>query len=203
MSTHAIQRSNIRRRRWALHKAQDGQILPLPIPRVEFDARTERNLSLLNPYAQPVFRAAVRGWKEAAALHQLDVQIISSTRTWDEQHELWLQGRGLPGPVVTNADAGQSNHNYGIACDIGIFQGGRYLDDLADQGVVTHAYCEQQYLNLVNAGERAGLTAGARWTSFQDEPHYELRPAWAADMSEGAMIKELYRRHETGEAIFP
>ncbi len=175
---------------------------PRSAANTQFDPRTERILAGLHPVAACGFRSAMSGWKELAALHELDVQLISGTRTLDEQHDLWLQGRGHPGPIVTNADAGQSNHNYGIAADLGLFRGGRYLDDLAQQGVVTYGYCEQMYLSLVNAGERAGLTAGARWTSFQDEPHYEMRPKWAETMSEGAMIRELFRRHQEGIDVF-
>ena len=103
---------------------------------------------------------------------------------------------------MTNADAGQSNHNYGIACDVGLFRGGRYLDDLVEQGLVKARDCEQAYLSLVTAGESVGLTAGATWTSFQDEPHYELRPPWAAKMTESQMIAELKRRHDAGQDIF-
>ncbi len=34
-----------------------------------------------------------------------------------------------PGPIVSDAPAGYSNHNFGIAFDVGIFNGGLYLDD--------------------------------------------------------------------------
>ncbi len=47
----------------------------------------------------------------------IDVIITSTYRDEEAQHELWLQGRGLPGPIVTNADAGQSFHNYRVAFD--------------------------------------------------------------------------------------
>ncbi|MDA7027870.1 M15 family metallopeptidase [Bacillus sp. CLL-7-23] len=34
-----------------------------------------------------------------------------------KQNRLYAKGRTAPGQIVTNAKAGQSNHNYGIAVD--------------------------------------------------------------------------------------
>ncbi len=39
-------------------------------------------------------------------------------RTAAEQNELYAQGRTKPGSIVTYAKAGQSMHNFGLACDI-------------------------------------------------------------------------------------
>lgn len=41
-----------------------------------------------------------------------------TTRTFEEQDELYAQGRTKAGKKVTNAKAGQSYHNYSIAFDI-------------------------------------------------------------------------------------
>jgi len=46
-----------------------------------------------------------------------------------------------------------------------------------------------------------GLDWGGSWKSIVDQPHFELRPAWAADMSERSMLAELRSRRELGEAI--
>jgi len=39
-------------------------------------------------------------------------------RTGKEQSNLYAQGRTKPGTIVTNADEGESYHNYGLAVDI-------------------------------------------------------------------------------------
>ena len=39
-------------------------------------------------------------------------------RSDKEQNDLYAQGRTKPGKIVTNARAGESNHNYGLAVDI-------------------------------------------------------------------------------------
>ena len=90
----------------------------------QFDDRSERCIRTLHPKAQRAareFLTAVRG-------AGVDARIISGTRTYAEQDALYRRGRfGDTSPRVTNARAGQSNHNFGIAWDIGIFDAGKYL----------------------------------------------------------------------------
>ena len=45
-------------------------------------------------------------------------------RTFAEQDKLYAQGRTTPGPIVTNAQSGQSPHEYGCATDWAFFDGG-------------------------------------------------------------------------------
>ena len=87
----------------------------------------------------------------------------SGTRTYAEQNTLFRQGRfGNKGPRVTNARGGQSNHNYGIAWDIGLFENGKYLTD------------SPLYKKAAELGRADGLEWGGDWTSFKDQPHYQL-----------------------------
>jgi peptidoglycan L-alanyl-D-glutamate endopeptidase CwlK len=81
----------------------------------------------LNLVVQPYARELVR----RAAAKGIEVKVIGGFRSIDEQQRLFCQGRNIPecsglykpGPIVTNARGGYSNHNFGIAFDIGIFQG--------------------------------------------------------------------------------
>ena len=124
-----------------------------------FDDRSERNISSLHPQAQRAareFLAALRG-------AGIDGRIISGTRTYGEQHALYRRGRfGDTSPRVTNAKAGESNHNFGIAWDLGLFDGGRYL---------TNAPPYKRAASL----RPASVDWGGNWTSFPDLPHYQLR----------------------------
>lgn len=142
----------------------------------ELDPRSEANLQTLNLKAQEaarVFMGKVRG-------AGLDARIISGTRTYAEQNELFRQGRfGNPGPIVTNARGGQSNHNFAIAWDIGLFQDGRYLTD------------SPLYKKAAGIGLAAGLEWGGDWTSFQDWPHYQL--------ATGLLISEVRAKFEKGQ----
>lgn len=124
-----------------------------------FDPRTERNLALLQLPAQ----RAARRFMAAVIGDGIDVRIISGTRSYQEQDALFRQGRfGNPGPRVTNARGGQSRHNFGIAWDIGIFEGGAYLGE------------SPRYDRAAAVGLVAAIEWGGNWTSFVDRPHYQL-----------------------------
>src|SRR6478609_4851262 len=92
-----------------------------------FDIRSEAAIMTLLPRAQELARQTLKVIRKSA----IDARIISGTRSYKEQDTLFRKGRyGNAGPRVTNARGGQSNHNFGIAWDIGIFDAkGRYLAD--------------------------------------------------------------------------
>lgn len=144
-----------------------------------FDARTERNIQSLHLKAQE----AARAFMTAVLATGITVRIISGTRTYAEQNALYKKGRfGNPGPRVTNARGGQSNHNFGIAWDIGIFRNGEYLGD------------SPLYTTAAQAGLAAGIVGlewGGNWTGFVDRPHYQ--------MSTGLSISKVRQKFERGE----
>jgi peptidoglycan L-alanyl-D-glutamate endopeptidase CwlK len=150
------------------------------------DERSERNIATLLPQVQPLARALI----ESAAAIGIAIKVISGTRTYEEQNALYEQGRTKPGRVATNARGGYSNHNFGIAFDIGVFEGGRYLDE------------SPAYKAVGALGMKLGLEWGGNWKSIQDEPHFQLRPAWARDLSERDMLAELRARRALGKAAF-
>lgn len=126
-----------------------------------FDERTERNIATLHPRVQNAARMFMRRALELMAPHGVEVKIISGTRTYEEQDELYAKGRTKPGPRVTNARGGYSNHNFGIAFDIGLFKDHKYLES------------SPLYREVSEAGKSIGLEWGGDWKSFQDEPHYQ------------------------------
>ena len=130
-------------------------------PGAEFDELTERNLATLNAPSQVVFRQFLRKLVPYMAAQGVVAKIISGTRTYKEQDALYAKGRTAPGPRVTNARGGQSNHNFGCAADIGLFKGGDYLED------------SPLYLEAGPIGESVGLSWGGRWKSIKDYPHFE------------------------------
>ncbi|MGC4037199.1 MAG: M15 family metallopeptidase [Chitinophagaceae bacterium] len=126
------------------------------------DARSESNIITLIPKAQIAARKFLSILKAAGK----DVRIISGTRTYAEQDALYKQGRnGNTQPKVTNAKGGQSNHNFGIAWDIGLFENGKYLTS-------DTKYKQLPALVLPQLPE---LEWGGNWISFQDVPHYQLK----------------------------
>lgn len=150
------------------------------------DPRSESLIATLLPEVRPYARALVQ--KALAA--GIRIKVISALRTYEEQDKLYAQGRTAPGTVVTNAKAGQSNHNFGIAFDVGVFEGNKYLGD------------SPKYKAVGALGIELGLEWGGNWKSIVDQPHFQLRPTWAADMSERDMLAELRRRKADGRAVY-
>lgn len=149
-----------------------------------FDTRSEGNIGTFLPQTQ---RAARSFLTRAKNLAGFDVRIISGSRTYAEQDLLYRKGRfGNPGPKVTNARGGQSNHNFGIAWDVGIFENGRYLtgDNRRESAV---------YRRLSEVALADDLEWGGNWTTIVDMPHYQLK----LDLS----LAEVRTRFEAGRAL--
>lgn len=144
------------------------------------DARSETAIATLHPKVQPIARALVK----AAAQGGITIKITSGTRTYAEQDALFAKGG------VTKARGGQSNHNFGLAFDVTIFDGPNPVWE------------SPKYQAVGQLGKSLGLSWGGDWKSIVDEPHFELRPAWAAHLSESDMLAELRRRHDTGKDAF-
>ena len=78
------------------------------------DARSEKALALVCPE----FANKVRAASDALNADGTFILVVSGLRSAAEQNALFAQGRPAPGHIVTNARAGQSMHNYGLAADI-------------------------------------------------------------------------------------
>jgi len=146
----------------AAHQAFQQQTQQIAAQEGTFDTRSEGNIMTLSPKAQ----TAVRRFLAKSLAAGRDARVLSGTRTYAEQDALYAKGRTKPGPIVTNARGGQSNHNFGIAWDIGLFEGTKYiLDD--------RPYKELAKLSLPAFQD---LLWGGNWRSLKDYPHYELKP---------------------------
>lgn len=150
------------------------------------DARSEKIIATLLPEVQPFARALVH----KANANGVTIKIISGLRTYEEQNALYAQGRTAPGNKVTNARGGYSNHNFGIAFDIGIFEGAKYLGD------------SPKYKAVGVLGMELGLEWGGNWKTIVDQPHYQLRPLWANTMAERDMLAELRARKDSGKGVY-
>jgi len=131
-----------------------------------FDPRSETNILTLLPVAQRKcreFMAAASRWPIG------QVKILSCTRTYAEQNALYAIGRTKPGRKVTNARGGYSNHNFGIAWDVGIFVGGAYYTGKTAAEDRAYSDLAAHIKNNVS-----GLAWGGDWRSIVDKPHYQL-----------------------------
>lgn len=148
-----------------------------------FDPTSENNIATLIPKAQ----RAARQFLVAAKPFRYTVKILSGSRTYAQQDALYAQGRTKPGNVVTKAPAGSSNHNFGIAFDVGVFDGKKYFEGK------TRAE-DQAYIDLRKLTKPAVLDLdwGGDWKSIIDRPHYELHT--------GMTTKQLRAALESGTA---
>ena len=142
---------------------------------MDMDSRSAKNIATLHPVLQPLATRLI----EIAEERGIVAKVISGLRTYEEQDELYAQGRTKPGKIVTKAKGGQSWHNFGIAFDIGIFSkdGKTYYGE------------SEAYKEVGRLGEELGLEWGGGW-KFVDEPHFQLRL--------GLSISDLHRRKSEG-----
>jgi peptidoglycan LD-endopeptidase CwlK len=129
----------------------------------QYDNRSESNIITLVPKAQEEVRKFLKLMRDNGK----NVKILSGTRTYAEQDALYSKGRnGSTESVITNAKGGHSNHNFGIAWDIGLFNAdGSYSTN--DNDYKAAAQIIMQNMN--------SLEWGGNWNSFKDYPHYQLK----------------------------
>ena len=161
--------------------ASAGAILVRPL-----DERSERCIASLHPQVQPLARELVK----IAAEHGVEIRVISGNRTYEEQNVLFAQGRTTAGKIVTRAQGGWSNHNFGLAFDIGVWENGQYQPE------------SKSYRIVGNLGKAIGLEWGGDWKSIVDEPHFEVIPKWAQSLFEPARLAEYRVRKAQGTDLF-
>jgi peptidoglycan LD-endopeptidase CwlK len=161
------------------------------------DSRSEKNIATLLPRVRPFARALI----EKVANQGIIIKVTSGTRSFAEQDELFAKGRTTP-PIgkkfiVTNARGGFSNHNFGIAFDVTIFEG-----STDPEKAKTPVFESPVYKAIGALGTELGLEWGGNWKTLTDEPHFQLRPGWAADLREPEMLAQLRERKDSGKDFF-
>lgn len=160
---------------WVAIQKKCGVVVPID------SSRSERNIATLNPVVQPLARELIA----LAAKNGIEIVVTSGLRTYKQQDELYAQGRTTSGPIVTRASGGHSNHNFGVAFDVTEFRQGLPI------------YESRNYAVVGILGKSIGLSWGGDW-GVPDEPHFELRPGWASNISESMMLSEFRRRNDMG-----
>lgn len=123
------------------------------------DQISKSRIEKLHPLVRSKFEAFIN---EAEALNpEYTFRIMQGLRTFEEQQKLYNQGRSEKGSIVTNAQAGQSYHNYGLAID---------LCELDDK-IVDWAFHMEILRPLCKKYE---ITWGGDFKSIKDKPHFEI-----------------------------
>lgn len=98
-----------------------------------------------------------------------ELAVISCTRTIKEQHALYVESKDGDGIAdgITNADGGQSAHNFGLGCDCAPLRGREIWWDAPRSLWDMYGKIAKQY----------GLVWGGDFKSITDLPHVE-DPRW-------------------------
>lgn len=142
---------------------------PTPHPKpLQPDKISLERLAKLHPAVSAEAIAIAHSlWKSGVWL-----RVTHTFRTWEEQAALYAIGRSTPGrSPVTNAKAGQSYHNYGLALDFTVLtpQGKVSWDRNAD----FNADALSDWFQVVEAFKAKGWEWGGDWKKFKDYPHLQ------------------------------
>lgn len=143
--------------------------------------------SQLRQESSRAFSSFFRSLDEAG----IEYKGVSHWRSGELQDQLHSRGRSKPGKIVTNAKAGQSYHNWGLAHDISFPKG-------------NHA-------EAARIAKQYGIEWGGDWKSFPDPPHFQYRGGmlrkWSTreirDIFQGAgfTLKEAIAASNPGEKL--
>lgn len=123
---------------------------------------TSTSLTSLDPYVATL----AHQFLNLCAANGLDVTVLVAFRSWNDQDALYAQSRTKPGPIVTDAEGGDSYHNWGLAFDCApVVNGTVAWNDTA------------KFDQMGRLGQQVGLEWGGHWTTYYislvDLPHFQ------------------------------
>ena len=116
--------------------------------------------NLTNTDLRPLVKRQADKIVEEMKLLGHEVRIVEGYRSNERQAELYTQGRPT-GSIVTNAKAGESFHNYGVAVDF-VFRREGYNAS------------QELWETLGAIGKKHGFEWGGDWEKFTDRPHFQM-----------------------------
>ena len=134
--------------------------LPSLMSEILMDQISEDRLKTVHP----LLAAKIRSMANELAVEGIIIRVTQGLRTWEEQDKLYQQGRTTPGKIVTNAAAGLSYHNYGLAVDV------VPMTPLGPDWDASHP----TWKRIVEVGVSLGMESGATWRTLVDYPHFQL-----------------------------
>lgn len=136
------------------------------------DTITQKRTDKLHPIVRDEVKKIIAEC-DAALTGKAKIRITQGLRTFDEQAQLYAIGRKKAGKKVTNAKAGQSIHNYGLAVDMCLIIDGKTASwdtakDWDDDKIADWYEC-------VKIFAKHGWEWGGNWKTFKDLPHFEKK----------------------------
>lgn len=114
----------------------------------------------------PDTRRVAERFIDLAKARNIEVKVVSTLRTCDDQNAIYAQGRTAPGSVVTMASGCSSWHTWGRAFDVLI------QDEI---GLVTDG-ADHRYDELGDIGKSLGMIWGGDFSWGRDAGHFEYHP---------------------------
>ncbi|WP_062513910.1 M15 family metallopeptidase [Halobacillus sp. KGW1] len=149
--------------------------------------RSVKNMGAVHPALKDKVRYIIH----RAYIEGINVQISSGYRSNAEQTRLYNQGRSTSGNIVTNAKAGQSVHNYGLAVDY-------FLTNTSGSSAVWTV--NRDWRRVAQIAKSLGFTWGGDWSSFKDYPHIDLSGGYGwRDLKAGKRARHLLNEGVTQE----
>ncbi|ASK31427.1 peptidoglycan L-alanyl-D-glutamate endopeptidase [Chryseobacterium sp. T16E-39] len=150
------------------------------------DKVTLQRIEQLHPLVREEVKQIIKDCDEALT-GRAKVRITQGLRSFEEQEKLYAIGRLTTGKKVTNAKAGQSIHNYGLAVDICLMIDGKVASwdtakDWDNDGVADWYEC-------VKIFAKYGWDWGGNWKTFKDLPHFEKKSL----LTQKGLVKTSWR----------
>lgn len=141
---------------------------------------------------RPEVAEKARAWLAACAARGVDVLVYCTLRSAVEQAALYTRGRSMPGPIVTNAPAWTSFHQYGRAWDCVPMVNGKpdwsYSDVNCDR-----IPDEPWWAVMVEEADLRGIEWAGRWKTFKEFVHFQV--------TGGLSVAQAYAQIHEGESI--
>ncbi len=134
-----------------------------------WDIYTDRRIATLHPLIREKASEFINKAEKAGYL----LRVVSALRTWEQQTAIYNQphdGKDNDGDGIideadekaTNAKAGQSYHNYGLAIDVVQIKNGKTI------------WNNPNWSKIAAIGKSLGFEWGGDWKSFKDLPHFQI-----------------------------
>ena len=128
------------------------------------DTISEQRLAKVHP----ILMSRIVSLATQLGIEDIPLRVTQGLRDWNEQNALYAQGRdGNPGPIVTNAPAGYSWHNYGLAVDV--------VPMDVQPGQPDWNISHPAWKRIIESSKTFSLFSGSEFRTFPDWPH--LQPA--------------------------
>ena len=141
-------------------------------------ARGSANLGYTDTYTgvdslHPAMQARASAFLDDAKRQGLDLVFNEGFRPNERQQALYEKGRTVDGNIITNAPAGKSIHNYGMAFDV-VPRSLKSDPQWAPESPL--------WAKVGDTARKYGLEWGGDWSKFTDKPHVQAAGASWQDL---------------------